>query len=80
MLNEEFQKWDRPIFGSHHSIRNHMHTPIDLSGVIWADSTGYVGNLFLLWLALVMDDGAWNLVSSDIPEVDAQIHNISWGE
>lgn len=71
MLNEEFQKWDRPIFGSHHSIRNHMHTHIDISGVVWADSTGYVGNLFLLWVALVLANGAWDLVARDIPEVDA---------
>lgn len=77
MLNEEFQKWDRPILGSHHSIRNHMHAPIDTSGVVWADSTGYVGNLFLLWLVLVMDDGAWDLVARDISEDDAQIHYIS---
>ena len=80
MLNEEFQKWDRCVFRSHHSIRNRMYTPIDISGVVWADSTGYVGNLFLLWLALVVDYGTWNLVPLDIPEVDAQIHNISWGE
>lgn len=80
MLNEEFQKWDRPILGSHHSIRNHMHAPVDLSGVVWADSTGYVGNLFLLWLALVMDDCAWDLVARDISKDDAQIHNFSWGE
>lgn len=80
MLNEEFQKWDRPILGSHHSIRNHMHPAIDISGVVWADSTGYVGNLFLLWLALVMDYGSWDLVARDISEDDAQIHNLSWGE
>lgn len=80
MLNEEFQKWDRPILGSHHSIRNHMHAPIDISGVVWANSTGYVGNLFLLWLALVMDYGSWDLVARDISEDDAQIHNLSWGE
>lgn len=71
MLNEEFQKWDRPILGSHHSIRNHMHAPIDLSGVVWADSTGYVGNLFLLWLALVVDYGSRDLVPVVFPEVDA---------
>lgn len=80
MLNEEFQKWDRPILGSHHSIRNHMHMPIDISGVVWADSTGYVGNLFLLWLALVVDYGSRDLVARDISEDDAQIHNFSWGE
>lgn len=71
MLNEEFQKWDRPILGSHHSIRNHMHAPIDISGVVWADSTGYVGNLFLLWLALVVDYGSRDLVARDISEDDA---------
>ena len=80
MINEHIESWPYNPRISHSHLRKSHRSGIDLGGIIWADSTGYVGNLFLLWLALVVDYGTWNLVPLDIPEVDAQIHNISWGE
>lgn len=71
MINEHFERWPyNPRISYSHLRKSHRYS-IDIDGIIWADSTGYLGNLFLLWLALVMDDGAWNLVSRDVPEVDA---------
>ena len=71
MINERFKVRNQRLFGTDCVVGNSLHPALDIGGVIWADSAGYLGNLFVLWLALVMDDGAWNLVSSDVPEVDA---------
>lgn len=71
MINETYKDWNRYLFRSDRDSRNDLHPALDIGGVIWADSAGYLGNLFLLWLALVMDNGAWHLVPSDVPEVDA---------
>ena len=71
MINEYIERWPyNPRISCSHLRKSHR-SGIDIGGIVWADSTGYLGNLFMLWLALVMDDGAWNLVSSDVPEVDA---------
>lgn len=66
MINENFQRYYCNGRG-YHPARDYMHVDIDLRGVVWADSTGYMGNLFLLWLGLVMAAGSWNLVARDIP-------------
>lgn len=66
MINEEFQRYYCNGRG-YRLARDSMHVDIDLGGIVWADSTGYVGNLFLLWLGLVMAAGSWNLVAHDIP-------------
>lgn len=66
MINENFQRYYCNGRG-YRPARDYMHVDIDLGGVVWADSTGYMGNLFLLWLGLVMAAGSWNLVARDIP-------------
>lgn len=70
MINEQGQRfycaWSRD-----HTLRHSRDVDIDLSGIVWADSSGYVGNLYLLWLGLVLANSSWNLVALDIPEVDA---------
>lgn len=71
MINERFKVRNQRLFGTDCVVGNSLHPALDIGGVIWADSAGYLGNLFVLWLALVMDDGAWHLVPSDVPEVDA---------
>lgn len=71
MINEHIERWSYNPRISRSHLRKSHRSGINIGGIIWADSTGYLGNLFLLWLALVMDDGAWNLVSRDVPEVDA---------
>lgn len=65
-LREEFchGSWDN-------NLRNHRNAGIDLSGIVWADSGGYVGNLYLLWVGLVMANSSWNLVARVFPEMDA---------
>ena len=71
MINEYIERWPYNPRISRSHLRKSYRSGIDIGGIVWADSTGYLGNLFVLWVALVMDDGAWNLVSSDVPEVDA---------
>lgn len=71
MINETYKDWNRYLFRSDRNPRNNLHPAIDIGGVVWADSSGYLGNLFVLWLALVLADGTWNLVFRDVPEVDA---------
>lgn len=71
MINERFKVRNQRLFGTDCSVRNSLHSALDIGDVIWADGAGYLDNLFVLWLALVMDDGAWHLVSSYVPEGDA---------
>ena len=53
------------------NLRNYRNAGIDLSGIVWADSSGYMGNLYLLWVGLVLANSSWNLVARNISEVDA---------
>ena len=71
MINETYKDWNRYLFRSDRNPRNNLHPAIDIGGVVWADSSGYLGNLFVLWLVLVLADGTWNLVFRDVPAVDA---------
>lgn len=77
MINEHVERWPYNPRISHSHLRKSYRSGIDLGGIVWADSTGYLGNLFMLWLALVVDDGAWDLVARSISEMDAQIHNVT---
>ena len=60
MINEDFRRYWCNGRG-YRPARNAVHFGIDLGGIVWADST------VLLWLALVMADGSWNLVAHDVP-------------
>ena len=75
MLNE--QKQGIYTYGRRdHNFWNHLHACRDLKCILRTCGSGYVGNLFLLWLDLELADSSWDLVARSISEVDAQIHNI----
>lgn len=77
MINEEDRYREYHPRSRYYHIWINRHASLDPSGIVWADSSGYVGNLFLLWMALVLANGTWDLVARSISEMDAQIHNVT---